>query len=291
MTTKEQYEAQVSGLQAQANAYAKHLGLTGAHNGEWDAFRHAYVSAEMTRAHGAFTAKLLGDMYEIKGQFGGQPWQEKNMDLWNNYAGRQIGSHSAGPNDTARRVKNALDSRSLITDPGHDGRQHGTGQPPPDDNDPKSCCDECGAGNTFPPPPPLPNPGDTGDTGDGQIIVLIPPMNMPPFDMPATAAASQGAPMMSGVSLAEPTTSAVAQAEATTSAAPQAELTISAEPLQASVDSAMALIAETRVEVSQVPALSVELEHVIDPMVSTWTDHHERDLAVVCGRRAAHDRR
>lgn len=81
MTTKEEYEAQVSGLQAQANAYARYYGLTGAHNGAWDAFRHAYVSAEMTRVHGSFTAKVLGDLYEAKGQMSGQPWQEKNMDL------------------------------------------------------------------------------------------------------------------------------------------------------------------------------------------------------------------
>ncbi len=50
MNPIQQYEAHVAGLHTQADSYARHFGLDprGAHNGQWDAFRHAYVSAELT---------------------------------------------------------------------------------------------------------------------------------------------------------------------------------------------------------------------------------------------------
>lgn len=279
MTTKEEYYAQVSGLHAQADVYARNFGLTGAHNGAWDAFRHAYVSAEMTRAHGTFTAKLLGDLYEIKGQFANnQPWQEKNMDLWNNSAGRRIGADSYGPGDTARRVKNAIDNGSLITDKDHDVRRHGSNQPAPNDKDPEVCCEECGAANTFPPIPPLPNPGESVYLEDGEMMI-IPPMTIPPFNMPVIAVASRMG--MTDESQGELTTSVDSPMAHTLSATSQVELATWTDPLQASIDSAMAIIVETRTDVIQVPTLVAEVEIAIDPMVSTWSDHREADIAVI----------
>jgi hypothetical protein len=257
MPTLQEYQAQKDGLQAQANAYAQQFRLTNPHNGSWDAFRHAYVSAEMSRVYGNLTAKILGDLNEAHGQVTGQPYQEKNMDLWNNQAGRRIGENSTGPGDSARRVRNAIENGSLITDPEHDGRQHsGTGQPAPNDKDPEVCCEECGAANTFPPPPPPPNPGQSVYIEDEEIV--IPLMPMPPFNQAYTWSRSIG--------------------ETTV---PEEEPVAPAGPLQASVDTAMALIAETSMDTTDVAAFAVEPDHVFVPMVSTWNEHRDTEHAAV----------
>lgn len=104
--------------QAEANQAARQLGLdpAGAHNGDWDAFRHAYASAEMTREYGEGWARWLGDANELKrpgGFFDG----EANMDLWNNARGREIGRESSSREDTIRRVKEALDRGDLMRHP------------------------------------------------------------------------------------------------------------------------------------------------------------------------------
>lgn len=69
MTTKAEYEAQVSGLHAQADAYARYFGFKGATDGVWDAFRHAYVSAEMARVHGTLTASSWAICTRSKASF------------------------------------------------------------------------------------------------------------------------------------------------------------------------------------------------------------------------------
>lgn len=280
MTSKEQYEAQVSGLQAQADAYARYYGYSGAHNGAWDAFRHAYVSAEMTRVHGTFTAKVLGDLYEAKGQLGGQPWNEKNMDLWNNAAGRKMGENSHSQLDSARRVKNALDNGSLITDPAKDPRKNSSTPPHPNDKDPEVCCEDCGAAAMFPPPPPPPSPNESVYLDDGEILI-IPPMTMPPFNTPVIAAMSRMELTTSDESQTEHINSVEASANITTLSASQVETTTWAEPLHANIDSAMALIAETHVDMIRVPALAADIEIAIDPMVTAWSDHREQDITVV----------
>jgi hypothetical protein len=65
---------QLAAMQAQheANVFATHLGLdpSTSHLGTWDAFRHAYVSAEITRQFGPAVARLLGDFYELNGLWG-----------------------------------------------------------------------------------------------------------------------------------------------------------------------------------------------------------------------------
>ncbi|MGK5030541.1 DUF6973 domain-containing protein [Janthinobacterium sp. MDT1-19] len=281
MTSKAEYEAQVEGLHAQADAYARHFGYTygaiNGHNNSWDAFRHAYVSAEMTRVHGSLTAKILGDMHEIKGDFTrDQPWAEKNMDLWNNAAGRKIGENSYNAADSARRVSNALDNGSLIKDP-KDPRKHSSTPPQPNDKDPEVCCEECGAAHTFPPIPWPPAPNEAY-LDDGQEFI-IPPMTVPPFNLPVVAVASRMA--LTDESQGELTTSTESAIELTLSTTSQVELATWVEPLQASIDSAMAVIVETRVDVIQIPTLVAEVEIAIDPMVSNWSDHREADIAVV----------
>ncbi|SMB26121.1 protein of unknown function [Sterolibacterium denitrificans] len=103
---------------SEANEAAHQFGLdpAGAHNEDWDAFRHAYASAEMTREYGEGWARLLGDANELKrpgGFFDG----EANMDLWNNARGREIGRESTSKEDSARRVKDALDRGDLMRNP------------------------------------------------------------------------------------------------------------------------------------------------------------------------------
>lgn len=53
---------------AEANYYAQQYGLdpASAHNGEWDAFRHAYASARMTQDTTSTAANLYGYANEIK---------------------------------------------------------------------------------------------------------------------------------------------------------------------------------------------------------------------------------
>jgi hypothetical protein len=103
-------------LANEADRAAEQLGLSGRHNGDWDAFRHAYVSAEITRQYGEGWAHLLGNIVELRrpeGFFNG----EANMDLWNNARGREIGKDSAGKEDTIERIKDALLRGDLMRDP------------------------------------------------------------------------------------------------------------------------------------------------------------------------------
>lgn len=59
---------------------------------EVDAFRHAFMQAYITANQDEKTAKFLGDTYEKIGDFTHtQPSSERNMDMWNNAIGREIG--------------------------------------------------------------------------------------------------------------------------------------------------------------------------------------------------------
>lgn len=191
-------------------------------------------------------------MHEIKGQLQGQSLTSKNMDLWNNAAGRRMGEYSSGSADSARRVKNALANDSLITEPKTDPRKHSSTPPYPNDNDPEVCCEECGAANSIPPIPLPPSPNEAY-LEDGEQFI-IPPMTVPPFNLPVVAVASRMG--LADESQSEPTTLAESPVELTVSATAQVEMATWAEPLQASIDSAMAVIVETRIDVSQVPTLS-----------------------------------
>lgn len=59
---------------------------------EIDAFRHAYMQAYITVTHGKDAARVIGDIYEKWGDYTeSQTPKQRNMDLWNNDIGRQIG--------------------------------------------------------------------------------------------------------------------------------------------------------------------------------------------------------
>lgn len=59
------------------------------HNNEADAFKHTYMQAELTLWLGRFIAKIIGNIHENKPD---NPPKEKEMDLYNNSVGRQIGA-------------------------------------------------------------------------------------------------------------------------------------------------------------------------------------------------------
>ena len=97
----------------EATAAARAAGLTGFWNGEADAFRHAYASAEMTREYGEGWARVLGGINELRHPldiFG----DEANMDLWNNARGREIGLNSTSKQDSVQQVLDALQNGTLI---------------------------------------------------------------------------------------------------------------------------------------------------------------------------------
>ncbi|MDR0564488.1 MAG: hypothetical protein LBG78_06080 [Azoarcus sp.] len=59
---------------AEADAYAQQFGLgpRSQVSGDWDAFRHAYASAEMTREYGETLAKWAGWLKEWSDDLFGQ---------------------------------------------------------------------------------------------------------------------------------------------------------------------------------------------------------------------------
>ncbi|QJP51531.1 hemolysin [Xylella fastidiosa subsp. multiplex] len=121
------YESLYNRYMQEANRYATYYGLdpSTAHNGEWDAFRHAYASGAMTREYGETAAHLFGDLNEIRGDFiHNQPEYEKNMDKWNNSVGRNIGKDAASSDEIARRIYDAMKRGHLITDPWNDTRRY-----------------------------------------------------------------------------------------------------------------------------------------------------------------------
>ena len=84
------------------------------HNGDGDAFRHAYWNALMTRGHGADLAKEFADAHESNPN---NPADEKAMDLHNNEVGRQIALEhpNATDEELAGYVMQALRDGRLTT--------------------------------------------------------------------------------------------------------------------------------------------------------------------------------
>jgi len=149
----------------ESNAYAKKFGLdpNSVSGGEWDAFRHAYASAEVTREYGRYVAYLLGWAHEVSGDINGQEPPDRNMDLWNNSVGRDIGESSISSQDSASQALEALRQGSLVTDPNNDPRIHNNFE----DDHPERYPDE-------PYPDPYSDPGpidnDSGWPGMGEWI-------------------------------------------------------------------------------------------------------------------------
>lgn len=104
----------------EAEYYARQFGIDMSNasvmDGEFDAFRHAYVSGEIARDYGYFVSKILGDTNEIKADFMGyqNPYSE-NMDYWNNFVGRSIGERVSSEQDLALEIYSAMQNGLLIT--------------------------------------------------------------------------------------------------------------------------------------------------------------------------------
>ena len=66
-------------------------GLTGARNGEQDAYRHCVATGEISRLTNETTANLAGLYHEITHP---NPENERSMDIHNNSIGAKIGSNA-----------------------------------------------------------------------------------------------------------------------------------------------------------------------------------------------------
>ena len=66
-------------------------GKEATHNNEADAFKHAFMQAQLTLFAGKHAAATAGFFHEWQGNKNqGQPKSEENMDNWNNLQGREI---------------------------------------------------------------------------------------------------------------------------------------------------------------------------------------------------------
>ena len=107
-------------------------------NDEIDAFRHTYMQAYIAANQNEKIAKIIGDVYEKFGDYTeSQTAKERNMDLWNNEIGRQIGieiineiSHFKDittqkmfEDMIAEKIYQKMRNGELITDP-NDKRRH-----------------------------------------------------------------------------------------------------------------------------------------------------------------------
>lgn len=99
-----------------ASAAAAESGLSGLHNGEGDAFRHAYWNALMTSRVGPEFAEALATAHETGST---NPANEVQMDLFNNAVGRQIALEHPGATDEELKgfVMEALRAGRLMTAP------------------------------------------------------------------------------------------------------------------------------------------------------------------------------
>ena len=107
--------------------FSAKYGFSDDHSGinyEMDAFRHAYSSAVMTYDYNRLVSRLAGDAHEMVGLLYNMtrtgddfvPYSDTNMDEWNNYIGRDIGSKAQNREEIAQQVADALNSGKLITD-------------------------------------------------------------------------------------------------------------------------------------------------------------------------------
>jgi uncharacterized protein DUF6973 len=111
----------------EANAYAAKFGLdpkTANTDGHWDAFRHAYASAAMTKDYGRLATHFFGDLNEVRGDLHGQLSYSKHMDRWNNAVGRRLAAGAADNDEIARRAYDAMKNGDLIIDPIQDARYY-----------------------------------------------------------------------------------------------------------------------------------------------------------------------
>ena len=134
-----------SEIYAKAKKYQKQYGFkmgSGKHdtwNNEADAFKHAFMQADLALKTTVGLSKIAGDRHEKDGKKMSQPLYEENMDLWNNKVGRDIAQEiqqemnflqqkayllNGKMNDIiASKIIQRMKNGDLITDPFKDKRQ------------------------------------------------------------------------------------------------------------------------------------------------------------------------
>ena len=125
--TMKQYDTLFKRYWGEAEYYARLYGIDPKNdsNGAWDAFRHAYASAAMSRERSPWMAHAFGDANEILGdRYYSLRSFDKHMDRWNNAVGRRLVGGAADNDEIADRVHDALKRGDLITDPFQDGRYY-----------------------------------------------------------------------------------------------------------------------------------------------------------------------
>lgn len=131
MDYQDKLKGRLENMRLDASKMATKYGIgEGTHNGPQDAFRHAYISAKVTRDEGGLYAQAMGTgneylrevqkRFETKGMEG-NPSGEWNMDELNNMAGREIGrkAKEEGWDDDriAQEVKKAMENGKLVEHP------------------------------------------------------------------------------------------------------------------------------------------------------------------------------
>lgn len=140
----------------EAEHYARLYGIDARKdsNGAWDAFRHAYASAAMSRERSPWMAHVFGDANEVLGdRYRSQYSFDKHMDRWNNAVGRRSAEGAVDNDEIADRIHDALKKGDLITDSFQDARYY-TGPtllPSPSDYDRNGIYE-----GELPPPPGAP---------------------------------------------------------------------------------------------------------------------------------------
>jgi hypothetical protein len=99
----------------EAEHYARLYGINPSkdNDGAWDAFRHAYASAAMSRERSPWMAHAFGDANEILAdRYQSQPQSQysfdKHMDRWNNAVGRRLAEGAADNDEIADRIHDAF---------------------------------------------------------------------------------------------------------------------------------------------------------------------------------------
>ena len=111
----------------EAEHYARLYGINPSkdNDGAWDAFRHAYASAAMSRERSPWMAHAFGDANEILGdRYQSQYSFDKHMDRRNNAVGRRLAEGAADNDEIADRIHDAFKEGDLITDPFQDARYY-----------------------------------------------------------------------------------------------------------------------------------------------------------------------
>lgn len=109
------YKAYFSRRRAEGSTRKEYSSVPVHWNNEADAYRHAYWNADMARNIGKDIAEEIANAHESKAE---QSNGELNMDLWNNWMGRELGADLSNQSKTTEQIiKEAIRNGLLQTNP------------------------------------------------------------------------------------------------------------------------------------------------------------------------------